>query len=107
MTVYLYNPAKKPGKCFKFYKYWAGPFQITAKLSDLNFEIISMNNKTQVEHVNRLKIACNPETWKPKQKQENPKIRTKKTKSNEFEEYEVLIGSRPLLKTSPPGKTRT
>ena len=30
--VYLYNPAKKPGKCFKFHKYWTGPFQITAKL---------------------------------------------------------------------------
>ena len=66
--VYLYNPAKKPGKCFKFHKYWTGPFQITAKLSDLNYEITSMNNKTQVVHVNRLKIAYNPETWKPKQK---------------------------------------
>jgi len=28
--VHLYNPAKKPGKCFKFHKYWIGPFQITA-----------------------------------------------------------------------------
>jgi len=28
--VYLYNPAKQPGKCFKFHKYWTGPFQITA-----------------------------------------------------------------------------
>jgi len=54
-----------------------------------------MNNKTQVVHVNRLKIACNPETWKPKQKPENPKIRTEKkiTKSDELEKYEVLIGS--------------
>jgi len=30
--VFLYNPAKKPGKCFKFHKYWTSPFQITAKL---------------------------------------------------------------------------
>jgi hypothetical protein len=43
--VYLYNPAKKLGKCFKFHKYWTGPFQITAKLSDLNYEIISMNKQ--------------------------------------------------------------
>jgi hypothetical protein len=102
--VYLYNPAKKPEKCFKFHKYWTGPFQITAKLSDLNYEIISMDNKTQVVHVNRLKIACNPEMWKPKLKPENPKIRNEKkiTKSDELEEYEVLIGSRPLLKTRPP-----
>lgn len=102
--VYLFNPAKKPGKCFKFHKYWTGPFQITAKLSDLNYEIISMNNKTQVVHVNRLKIAWNPETWKPKQKLENTKIRTEKkiTKSDELEECEVQIGFRPLLKTRPP-----
>jgi len=66
--VYLYNPAQKHGKCFKFHKYWTGPFQITAELSDLNYGIISMNNKTRVVHVNRLKIAYNPETWKPKQK---------------------------------------
>jgi hypothetical protein len=76
--VYLNNPAKKLEKCFKFHKYWTGPFQITAKLSDLKYEIISLNNKTQVVHVNRLKIACNPETWKPKQKPENPKIPTEK-----------------------------
>jgi len=30
--VYLYSPAKKPSKCFKFHKYWTGPFQITTKL---------------------------------------------------------------------------
>ena len=34
--VYPYTPAKKHGKCFKLHKYWTGPFQITAKLSDLN-----------------------------------------------------------------------
>ena len=51
-------------------------------------------------HVNRLNIACNPETWKLKQKPENKKIRTEKkiAKSEELEEYEVQIGSRPLLK---------
>jgi hypothetical protein len=24
--VYLYNPARKVGKCFKFHKFWTGPF---------------------------------------------------------------------------------
>jgi len=40
-------------------------------------------------HVNRLKIAYNPQIWKPKQKPENPKIRTEKkvAKSEELEEY--------------------
>jgi hypothetical protein len=101
--VYLYNPAKKTWKCFKFHKYWTGPFKITAKLSNLNYEITSMN-KTQVVHVNRLQIAHNPEIWEPKQKPGNPKIRPKKeiTNSEGLEEYEVQIGSRPLLKTGPP-----
>jgi len=59
--VYLYNPARMPGKCFKFHKFWTGPFKITAKLSDLNYEIVSMNHKKQVVHVNRLKKAYDPE----------------------------------------------
>ena len=102
--VYLYNPAKMRRKCFKFHKYWTGPFHITAKLSDLNYEIISMNNKTQVVHVNRLKISYNPEIWKSKQKPKNPRIRTEKKRPNwdAVEENEALIGSRPLLKTRPP-----
>ena len=37
--VYLYNPAMKPGLCRKFHKPWTGPYKITAKLSDLNYEI--------------------------------------------------------------------
>jgi hypothetical protein len=63
-----------------------------------------MNNKPQVLHVSRLKIAYNPETWKPKQKPENPRIQTekKRTKSDAVEENKVLIGSRPLLKIRPP-----
>jgi hypothetical protein len=68
-----------------------------------------MNNKTQVVHVNRLKTAYNPETWKPKQKPENKKIRTEKqiATSEELDEFEVQIGSRSLLKKDPQGKTRT
>jgi len=40
-----------------------------------------MNNKTQVVHVNRLKMAYNPEIWKPKQKPENPKNPNRKENS--------------------------
>ena len=53
--IYLYNPVRKLGKCFKFHKFRTGPFEITAKLSDLNYEITSMSHKKQVVHVNRLK----------------------------------------------------
>jgi len=62
-----------------------------------------MNNKIKVVHVNRLKIAYNPQSWKPKQKPENKKIRTEKkiAKSEELEEYDLKIGSRPILKKTP------
>ena len=102
--VYLYNPARKPGKCFNFHKIWTGPFRITANLSDLNYEIISMNHKRQVVHVNRLKKAYNPEIWKPKQEPEAPKKQTFKRfpKSEEQEEEDTRIGSLPLLEIQPP-----
>jgi len=71
--VYLYNPARKPGKCFNSHKFWTGLFKITAKLSDLNYEIIIMNHKKQIVHVNRLKKAYDPEIWKSKQEPEASK----------------------------------
>ena len=37
--VYLFNPSRKPKKCYKFHKFWTGPFKVTAKLSELNYEI--------------------------------------------------------------------
>jgi len=97
--VYLYNPAQKPRKCFNFHKFWTGPFKITAKLSDLNYEIVSMNYKKKVVHVNRLKKAYDPKIWKPKQELEAPKKRINKRfpkSENQDEEY-IRIGSFPLL----------
>jgi len=97
--VYLYNPARKPGKCFKFHKFWTGPFKITAKLSDLNYEIISMNHKKQIVHLNRLKKAYDPEIWKSKHEREAPKKRINKRfpKSENQEEEDIRIGSFPPL----------
>jgi len=43
--VYLYNPAVKPGTSKKFHFPWSGPFEITAKISDLNYEILDHSNK--------------------------------------------------------------
>jgi len=55
--VYLYNPAVKPGRSKKFHFPWSGPFKITAKISDLNYEILDHGNKKRIVHVNRLKGA--------------------------------------------------
>ena len=66
--VCLYNPARKPGQCHKLHEFWTEPFKATVKLCDLNYEIISMNYKKQIVHINKLKKAYNPETWRPKPK---------------------------------------
>jgi hypothetical protein len=43
--VYLYNSAVKPGLSKKFHRSWSGPYRITAKISDLNYEILDQRNK--------------------------------------------------------------
>ena len=53
--VYLYNPAMKPGRSRKFYRPWTGPFKITRKLCELNYERTDLKYKKQVVHTNRLK----------------------------------------------------
>ncbi|KDR11716.1 hypothetical protein L798_14477, partial [Zootermopsis nevadensis] len=53
-VVYLFCPAKKPGKCQKFKRVWQGPYKIIAKLSSLNYRIIDKKGKESVVHVNRL-----------------------------------------------------
>ena len=84
----------------KFRHPWTGPFKVTKKLSGLNYEITSMNGKSQVVHVNRIKRAYDSEIWKLKQKSEIPKKQSKRkaTKPVEWEEDEVQLSSLPLLK---------
>ena len=59
--VYLNNPDRKPGQCYKFHKPWTGPFKVTAELSYLHYEIVSLNHKKNIVRVNRLKEAHNLE----------------------------------------------
>ena len=100
--VYLYHPARKPGLTKKFHLPWTGPFQITKKISDLNFEIADQNGKRQVVHVNRLKKAYSFDSWKSKQNQRPAKKpRKSPTKHlNEDTENEVQIRSFPLQRNA-------
>ena len=88
--VYLYNPAMKPGRSWKFYRQWAGPFKVTKRISELNYEIIDQKDKKRVVHVNSLKTADNPKLWKPKAKQKPEKKLPKNlaVETNEAEESE-------------------
>jgi hypothetical protein len=96
--VYLYNPARKPGQCQKFHKPWTGPFKVTAKLSELNYEILSLNHKKQIVHVNRLKEAYNSDAWNFKPERKLNRTKKTVTQTDEGEENEIWLGSAPLLK---------
>jgi hypothetical protein len=61
-----------------FHKPWTGLFKVTVKLSDLNYEIVSLMYKKQTLHLNRLQEAHNPQAWKPKPERKVPKKEARK-----------------------------
>ena len=78
----------EPGLSKKFRNLQSGPFKITTKISDLNYDIVDQNGKKQTVHVNRLKPAHNPEIWKPKTEHKVAKKRPKKPVKRPVEEAE-------------------
>jgi hypothetical protein len=83
----------------KFAKSWSGFWQITKKISELNYEIAAQKGK-QVVHVNRLKKSYNSELWKPnwnqKPKKNAPnKMRPPHEKGNPQADFK--IGPYPLV----------
>jgi hypothetical protein len=67
--VYFYNPALKPGLTRKFRRPWTGPYKITRKITEMNYEIVDQNDKKQLVHVNRLKRLYNQDLWEPTQRE--------------------------------------
>jgi len=63
--VCLYQPARRPGLSAKFFRPWTGPLQVTAKISNLNYEIQDRKAKRQIVHINRLKAAHDSSLWRP------------------------------------------
>ena len=52
---------REPPKPGKYNMKWSGPFEVTKKFNDLNYEIRAIkNNKKQVVHINRLKFFPKP-----------------------------------------------
>ena len=106
--VYLYSPARKPGLSKKFYRPWTGPYKITRKTSELNYEIVSQTNKKQVVHENRLKKIHGMRSWKPNIGQQATKKpqrrRAKRLSESDENEEEFKFGSFPLAVTEPPAQ---
>jgi hypothetical protein len=90
--VYLYNPKMKVGLTRKFFFRWTGPLKITRKISELNYEIVSQNDKRQIVHINRLKKYYNQGLWKQKPSQttvkQPPKRLTKHSHQEEEKEFQ-------------------
>jgi ribosomal protein L21E len=63
--VYLFQPARRPGLSARFFCPWTGPHQVTAKSSNLNYEIQDRKAKRQIVHINRLKAAHDSSLWRP------------------------------------------
>ena len=91
--VDLYNPAIKPELTRKFSKLWQGPYKVTKKLSELNYEIIGQYSKKRVVHVNRLNRAYSSEQRMPKSERKPTRKLQRKTTQNysesEDSEYQV------------------
>ena len=89
----------KPGRSKKFHFPWSGPFKITAKISDLNYEILDHGNRKRIVHVNRLKGAHCSDTReaKPSRKRESTRRNVPtRTEREEEGEGEIRIGPFPL-----------
>jgi len=99
--VYLHNPATKPGLTRKFSKSWQGPYKVTKKLSDLNYEIIDQYGKKHIVHVNRLKRTYSSEQWMPKSERKPArKLQRNRTQNySESEDNGYQVRPFPLVST--------
>jgi hypothetical protein len=104
--VYLFTPALKAGQTKKFQKFWSGPYKITRKISELNYEIVGQDDIHIIVHVNRLKKCYSRSLWKPTQNQKAqkklPKQKTERQDSGESEEEEINVGPFPLMTADNP-----
>ena len=92
---------REPPKPGKYNLKWAGPFEVTKKYSDLNYQIKSeKNNKLQIVHINRLKYF--PKTKEIGQERE----KTVKTNVKNGEGSENLTTTNTNDKTIPPIEIR-
>ena len=91
----------KAGLTRKFKKFWSGPYKGIRKISELNYEIVSQDNRKQIVHINRLKKCYTQSLWNPRQNkktlQKPPKQKTKRRDSSESEEEGLTVGPFPLV----------
>jgi hypothetical protein len=97
--VYLFNQAKKPGRCNKFRPFWQGPFVVVQKVSELNYKIVNSKGKEFVVQVNRLKPSYEPVTRVESLKCPTPRV---KKPDAETVEEDAVTASRPIAVEGEP-----
>jgi len=91
--VYLFCPARKPGRCHKFRSFWQGPFIALQILSDFSYKIMDKKGKGFVVHINHLKKSYNEIPWSF----ENAHHLRQKTRLNtETFDRNMVIQKRPI-----------
>ncbi|MEO0683466.1 MAG: reverse transcriptase domain-containing protein [Cyanobacteria bacterium J06649_11] len=91
--VWLHNKARKKGLSPKLMAKWIGPYRITKKISDVNFELTDpqMKRKSTVVHCNRLKPFHDPalQVWEEENEEndeEEVHLESEVSTSDEIEE---------------------
>lgn len=54
--VFLHSTVLTRGVTRKLHKPWTGPYEVVEKINDVNYRIKMSNDRTQVVHINRLKL---------------------------------------------------
>ena len=85
-----------------------GPYKVTAKVSELSYEILGKHDRRQVVHINRLKPAvgyCALESNAGPTKKERARRRATNNLSDN-EQSDMKIGACPLVAAVPPSTTQ-
>jgi hypothetical protein len=99
--MYTYTIPHEGQVCKKFQRSWAGPYDITAKISDLNYEIRGQKERNFIVHINSIKPAYNVVVEKPnlRTRQQRGERARKALLSSDSCEYPdaFTLGSLPLV----------
>ena len=105
-TVWTYTvPHENPAYQKKIHRCWAGPYQITAKISDLNYKISGHNGRKSIVHLNRLKLAYNDviktSNPRPRRQRREGTRRTSVSSENCEGPGTITLGRLPLVTSLP------
>jgi transposase InsO family protein len=101
--VYLFCPAKKPGRCQNFRKFWRGLYRIV-EVSDSNYNILDVTGKEQTS-CKQAEKSYDQRPWK-QETTTRAKHKGKQTIVEDQDEQEIEIQSRPIVTEDNHGAQR-